>query len=312
MVTIALTGADGFWGGRMIRELAAREQVERIQVFELNPPRSDSPKVTTVKMSVKPPFHNDWMKPLEKDIPDCLMILYPEIPSPAGDRTRIQTVLKLLWKAIELGVPRIIVLSSAYVYGSRFDNPAFLSEDALTRGDRSDHFLDDLLTLEEVSRTAIAAKSIMSSVVIFRPVTVLGAHVDNQLTRYLHLPVIPVYLGFDPVLQLIHEDDLVMALLRATESTFRGVFNLAGDGFVTLSELCNLVSKRTIPVFHTFMDVIGAGLFYGGVSQFSPSFLAKLRYRLVVDTSRSAEILQFKTRYSCRAAINDFRKRRNR
>ena len=53
-------------------------------------------------------------------------------------------------------------------------------------------------------------------------------------------------LGFDPRLQFCHEDDATEVLLRAATESHPGVYNVAGDGVVYLSQ-CIRLSGR-IPV----------------------------------------------------------------
>ena len=46
----------------------------------------------------------------------------------------------------------------------------------------------------------------------------IGPSVDTQVTRYLSLPVVPTYLGFDPRLQFVHEEDALDAFVAAVNA----------------------------------------------------------------------------------------------
>ncbi len=72
---------------------------------------------------------------------------------------------------------------------------------------------------------------------MLRLANILGPTIDNALTRYLGMPVVPTAAGFDPRLQLLHEDDAIEVLRLATVSARPGVVNVAADGVVTLSQL---------------------------------------------------------------------------
>ena len=72
--------------------------------------------------------------------------------------------------------------------------------------------------------------------VILRPVHILGG-VRNAPSNYLRLPWVPTLLGFDPMVQVIHEDDVVDAIVRALTPGVRGIFNVAGPGEVPLSPI---------------------------------------------------------------------------
>ena len=47
----------------------------------------------------------------------------------------------------------------------------------------------------------------------------IGAELDTPLVRYLTLPVVPIQLGFDPRLQLLHADDATGGLARRGRAT---------------------------------------------------------------------------------------------
>src|SRR5262245_65447538 len=83
--------------------------------------------------------------------------------------------------------------------------------------------------------------------VILRPVHILGG-VHNAPSNYLRLPVIPTLLGFDPMVQIIHELDVAEAIVCALKPGVRGIFHVAGPGEVPRSVL---VRELTKPPRHT-------------------------------------------------------------
>ena len=70
-----------------------------------------------------------------------------------------------------------------------------------------------------------------------------GPSADTQVTRYLSLPVVPTYLGFDPRLQFIHEDDAIDALVAAIKNPLRGAVNVAAPGTIGLTRMIRLAGK---------------------------------------------------------------------
>ena len=72
--------------------------------------------------------------------------------------------------------------------------------------------------------------------------------------RYLSLPVVPLPLGYDPLLQLVHEQDLLDAFERALLTSRPGVFNVVGSGVLPVSTLFRLARKRTIPLPSPLLD----------------------------------------------------------
>src|SRR5258705_13103193 len=83
---------------------------------------------------------------------------------------------------------------------------------------------------------------------ILRCANVLGPDVDTAFTRMFRLPAVPMVLGFDPRLQFVHEDDVVHALEHAAFHVTPGIYNVAADGVLALSEVIDLVGKVAAPI----------------------------------------------------------------
>jgi len=75
---------------------------------------------------------------------------------------------------------------------------------------------------------------------------------DTSLARYISLPIVPTFAGFDPRLQLLHEDDAVEAIVRSVVGSHPGVFNVAGDGVVLLSQAIDVMGGRAAPILPPF------------------------------------------------------------
>ena len=138
-------------------------------------------------------------------------------------------------------IPKAVILSSANVYGPRPGNPQFLKEDTPLLGSRS-------LCLRDLVSVDLAAQSFFwkhpeVETVILRPVHIVG-RLENSVSRYLRQPIVPTVLGFDPLVQVIHEEDLVQGIHRARLPGRRGGVNLAGPGPVPLRTLLELAGKR--------------------------------------------------------------------
>jgi UDP-glucose 4-epimerase len=68
------------------------------------------------------------------------------------------------------------------------------------------------------------------------------------LGRYLSQPVIPSFLGYDPRLQFLDEDDAAGAIALAAAGDQEGVFNVASDGVVLLSQAIAIMGAQALPV----------------------------------------------------------------
>ncbi len=145
-------------------------------------------------------------------------------------------------------VRKLVVKSSQAVYGAAAGDPSFFSEEMINWDRLASGITRDILEMEQlVSEFALRNDGRDAcDVTVLR----LGYRVssDTSLARYLSLPVVPVFAGFDPRLQLLHEDDAAEAIVRATVGRRPGAFNVAGDGVVLLSQAIDIMGGRPAPI----------------------------------------------------------------
>src|SRR5262249_36666827 len=120
---------------------------------------------------------------------------------------------RLLEYCQHYAIPKVVVLSSANVYGPRPDNSQFLTEDAPLMAGQAFPDMRDLIEVDMLA-CSFFWKAQPCDTVILRPVHILGS-VRNAPSNYLRLPYVPTILGFDPMVQVIHELDVVEALVLA-------------------------------------------------------------------------------------------------
>lgn len=142
-------------------------------------------------------------------------------------------------------VRKVVVKSSQAIYGAGPADPSFFSEEMTNAERGSTSLTRDLLELEQLV-TEFALRNEGCAVSVLR----LGYRVgeDTSLGRYLSLPVVPTFAGFDPRLQLLHEDDAAEVLVRATLEEHPGVYNVAAGGIVLLSQAIAIMGGRPAPL----------------------------------------------------------------
>jgi UDP-glucose 4-epimerase len=199
------------------------------------------------------------------------------------------------------GVKKVVVLSSANVYGPRPDNPQFLTEDAPLMAAQRFPQMRDLVEIDHLVSTFFW-KARETETVILRPVHILGV-VHNAPSQYLRLDPVPVLLGFDPMVQVIHERDVAEAVLRALTPGVRGIYNLTGPGELPVSAILRELGRRTLRVPHPIAKPLYSIAFRLGLSSFPVAELDFVRYVCMVDGSRAERDLGFRPRYSLRDTI---------
>lgn len=213
---------------------------------------------------------------------------------------------RLLDFVAQFEVPKVIVLSSANVYGPRPDNPQFLDEDAPLLGGANFSEIRDLIDVDMLAQSFFWKRP-ETETVILRPVHILGA-VRNAPSNYLRLNVIPTLLGFDPMMQVIHQDDLVNAITKALVPGSRGIFNVAGPSPLPLSRLIALSGRPHVTVPHILARGVADRLFHLRATSFPAPEIDHIRYVCMVDDRRAREVLGYTPTHSIEEtvhAVND-------
>ncbi|HEX2645660.1 MAG TPA: NAD-dependent epimerase/dehydratase family protein [Candidatus Dormibacteraeota bacterium] len=199
-------------------------------------------------------------------------------------------------------VRKLVVKSSQAVYGATAGDPSFFSEEMLNWERPVGGVTRDLLEMEQlVSEFALRHES--CDVAVLR----LGYRVseDTSLARYLSLPVVPTFTGFDPRLQLLHEEDACEAIVRAVMGRHPGAFNVAGDGVILLSQAIAIMGGRPAPVLPPYARWFGRFAMRLSIGVDLPGHLGDLlAYGSVVDCSRLAAEFDWKPAYTSRATMD--------
>jgi UDP-glucose 4-epimerase len=203
----------------------------------------------------------------------------------------VTALQRLLEHAEQCGVKKVVLLSSGNVYGPRPDNPQFLSEEAPLLGAGPFSEIRDLVELDMCGQSFLWKLPEVETVIL-RPAHILGT-VRNAPSNYLRLPVVPTLLGFDPMVQAVHQDDVVAGLLLALEPGKRGIYNLAGPPPVPLSRALELLGRATVPVPHALARVGVERLFRWRITSFPAPELDFIRYVCMVDDSRARKDLGY-------------------
>ncbi|MBI5526986.1 MAG: SDR family oxidoreductase [Deltaproteobacteria bacterium] len=230
---------------------------------------------------------------------------------PAAERYswNILGTTKILEFCRRYRIPKFVFLSSADVYGPNPANPNFLTEDAPLQGWRdSGGGLRDLVEADMLVQSFFW-KDPDTDIIILRPVHIVGPNVRNAPTRYFNLGRAPVLAGFNPMVQLIHEDDLTEALALCLRRKVRGIFNIEGAGAVPVSEV---LSQLAVPTFSVPHPLLHAGLrlmWKWHLTSFPAGEMDFLRYICMVDGTRAREELGFVAKKSMHETIKSIRQR---
>ncbi len=208
---------------------------------------------------------------------------------------------KLLEYCQAYRVPKVVLLSSANVYGPRPDNPQFLTEDAPLLAAQRFPQMRDLVEIDHLVSTFLWRAQGVETVIL-RPVHIVGP-VHNAPSNYLRIERPPVLLGFDPMVQLIHVQDVAAAIALALTPGRRGIYNLVGPGEVPLSVVLGELGREPLAIPHPFARPILSLAFRLGMSSFPVAELDFIRYVCMVDGRRASAELGFRPQFGLRETI---------
>lgn len=205
---------------------------------------------------------------------------------------------------VRFGVKKVVLLSRATVYGARPDNPSLIDEEMPLRLSAAHSELSDLVEFDHMVRSVMWEHRELE-VVLLRPVHIVGPNIrEGMLFRYLQPRLVMTALGFNPMMQLIHEEDVIGAILAALRAEqARGIYNVPGPGALPLIQLIQEVGRRHVPVPHPLLSVADRVAFGLGLSKLPPGAIDFLRFPCIVDGQRITREIDYEPRFGLRATL---------
>jgi UDP-glucose 4-epimerase len=202
-------------------------------------------------------------------------------------------------------VRKVVMRSTTWLYGAHPTNPNFLTEGHALRARKAEPFFADKMDAEkEVLRYANATKGHL--VTVLRTAPVLGPTVRSFLTRYLARRMVPTIMGFDPLVQFVHEADAVAAFKLAIDRDVPGIFNVVGDGVLPLSTVIKLAGRIACPLPRSLAKTFAGALWLAHRAEAPTTFLDYLQYICVADGDLAKTEMGFSPVYTTREALIDY------
>lgn len=249
---VAITGIDTRLGQRLAERLLALAKPPRVVgVGPRRPPQLAGRIVHHPVDLTRPALASTLAELLAHERVDALAHLaFRESPGADSELDHeLETIgsLQLFEACACVNLRRLVVASSTMLYGPRPDNPNFLGEDHALAGHPKAHCVQNRVQVEHALADWIPRHP-DTEVSVLRSCWVMGAQRRDAVARYFARSVVPVVLGYDPLLQFIHEDDLLDVYEQALLRSHPGVFNVVGRGVLPLSMLLALAGKRRLPL----------------------------------------------------------------
>ena len=306
---ILITGISRFLGGKLAQRLEKDDDVEYLVGVDLDEPEVDLDRTEFVRADIRNPLTVKVLQTTEVDTVVHLNVV--TTPTRVGGRTAMKEMnvigtMQLLAACQKAETVRTFVMkSTTAVYGADPRDPAVFTEAMSSRSVPRHGYAKDSIEIERYARD-FGRRRADVDVTLLRFANFIGPDIETTLTRYFSLPVIPTALGYDPRLQLIHEDDALEVLYRAVREGHPGIFNVAADGVVYLSQAVRLVGRPSVPVLFQLAEPLANLLRRTGRVDFPTDQLPFLVYGRVVDTRRLTSEFGFRPAFTTRQALEDF------
>jgi UDP-glucose 4-epimerase len=305
---VLITGIGTFWGGRVAQALERDPDVEMIVGLGVEEPNIELERTEYVRADQSYSILARIVRATQVDtvLHTFLVVDSTRISARALHEANVIGTMNLLAAAAaaESPVRTVVVKSSTLVYGSTYRDPAWWREDMARTKPPASRVERSLLEVEGYLRD-FAEDNPHVCVSLLRFANVLGTDIVTPITKALQLPVAPSILGFDPLVQFVHEDDVVRSIDWVMRNQCPGVYNVAGDGKLPWSEVASMCDKRLLPLPPVLTNWAAAPLGAVNLVDLPPELLDLLRYGRGVDNRRLKDA-GFRYTYTSAGAVQSF------
>jgi len=311
--TVLVTGVSRFMGGHLAARLAADPSIDRVLGVDTVPPRRDllrrMGRAEFVRADIRNPLIAKVISTAKVDT--VVHAAMSANPRESGGRSTMKEMnvigtMQLLAACQKSAlVTRLVVKSTSAVYGASPRDPAMFTERDEPRSLPSSGYAKDAVEIEGYIRGFDRRRADVD-VTVLRFANFIGPRIDTALTRYFSLPIVPTTLGYDARVQLLHEEDALAVLERATRERLPGVFNVAGAGVLLLSQAIRRAGRIPAPIPQPAVSTVGQLLRSSRLVDFSPEQIEFINFGRVLDTTLLRTEFGFTPRWTTAQAFDDY------
>lgn len=311
--TVAVTGASGYIGTRLLRELEKRGD-GRLVALDTRPLALPVHNIVARRMDVSRPIDDILQQHRVSTLVHLASAASPDGDAGEGDSTTNANLLMLesvLHSCERAGVYNVVFLSSHLVYGVWPDNPIPLTEDSLLRPNK-DYPPSNEKFLCEGAVQKYSLRHPEARLTVLRTPPVLGPSTPPDPSRIFPTAVRPGRRPGSIPFQFLHEDDLARAITTVVDRQTSGTFNLAAEGIATYSEIAEALlpgpkTKRRIPRLG-LPGLPSVDLLQMPRLERGEGFRQRdvLKHPIILSTGKVKHVLGLRSRYSSLETLTSF------
>ncbi|GLP77685.1 hypothetical protein TUM20983_47950 [Mycobacterium antarcticum] len=310
---VLVTGACRFLGGYLTARLAQNPEIDHVIAVDAVAPSKDllrrMGRAEFVRADIRNPF---IAKVIRNGGVDTVVHAAAASYAPgAGGRAALKEINVMgamqLFAACQKApsVRRVILKSTSEVYGSSSRDPVLFTEDGSSRRPPGEGFARDSIDIEGYAR-GLARRRPDLAVTILRLANMIGPAMDTALSRYLAGPVVPSVLGHDARLQLLHEQDALGVLERATIAGRSGTFNVGAAGIIMMSQAIRRSGRVPLPVPRSALSAVDSLRRATRYTELDREQLNYVSFGRVMDTARMRRVLGYNPKWTTAEAFDDY------
>ena len=310
---VLVTGACRFLGGYLVARLVQNPLIDQVIAVDAIAPSKDLQRrmgrAEFVRADIRNPFIAKVIR--NSDVDTVVHAAAASYVPRSGGRATLKELNVMgamqLFAACQKApsVRRVVLKSTSEVYGSHPHDPVVHTEDGSSRRPPREGFARDSVDIEGYAR-GLGRRRPDITVTILRLANMIGPAMDTALARYLAGPVVPTVLGRDARLQLLHEQDALGALERATMAAVPGTFNIGASGIIMMSQAIRRAGRLSLPVPTFGVGAVDSVRKATMNSELNRDQLDYLSYGRVMDTTRMHTELGFEPKWTTLEAFDDF------
>lgn len=308
MKVVAVTGAAGLIGRRLLSHLDQDPDVERVVALDLKLPEGVTEKVLFVRHDVREPMEEVFRRHGVDAAVHLAFFVDPVYDRRLERSVNVGGTERFLEACHAVGVEAALLASSGTVYGAWPDNPSLIPEDAPLRGNPGFPYVEDKLEVEQLAGI-YAGEHPACRMLLIRPTVVVGPHMDNFLSRFFLRLLAFRVAGANPPVPVVHEDDVGEATWRILREAPAGPYNLNAGVGIPLLEVLRRMARYTLPLPAGVLKALASlawGLRLRALSEVPPGMIDYIRWPWDGDGSRVERETTFRYRYTPEKAMESF------
>jgi UDP-glucose 4-epimerase len=307
---VAVTGTASYLGGRILRRLVEKRGTDGVVAVDIATPPTTLQGLRHRMVDLTLPGADQRLVDVfgEENVDTVVHAAFFTTPRrDAAYSHELESIgtLHLAAAAAAGGVRHLVVRSFTAVYGARGQNPAFLTEERSPDAGSPLGWVRDKVEAEEHA-FSFSRRYPTLGVTILRFAPLLGPGVHTFYTRVFSKRVVPVVLGYDPLVQFLHPEDALDAVDAALAKGPSGVVNVVPKATMSLLTALHLAEKVTVAVPHVVAYPLSDLWWGSGVGEAPGGFVDYARFPFVADGEKARVELGFGPRYTSREALTAY------